>query len=121
MTSEIELRGGTVGVSPWHAYVVVNDELKVLIFVSRLKKKGPKIWQFGYRSLTKPDIVIGVRLAERGGPILDYFILPFLFLPHGSWITSSMSSGLRLERFRSATLQPLYDLCARSILESPKW
>lgn len=125
MISELEVeipkRGGVVSPSPFNKQIVINNEFVASVFISRLKTKGPRIWQFGYRSERKPDIVIGARVAERGGPIVDYFILPFMFLPHGSWITTSLSSGLRLERFRSKTLEPFYDLCARAPLEAPRW
>jgi hypothetical protein len=121
VVEQVTERGGCVETSPWNKQLIINGELKVNIFISRLKSTGPRIWQFGYVSQSKPDILIGARIAERGGPIVDYFILPFMLLPHGSWVTTSLSSGLRLERFRSATLTPFYDLCARMPLEGPKW
>lgn len=118
---QITRRGGSFELSPMNKQIVVNAELRIGIFVSRLKTVGPRIWQFGYRSETKPDIVIGARVAHRGGPVEDYFILPFMLLPHGTWITTSTSSGPRLERFRSATLEPFYRLCARVQAEVPRW
>ncbi len=121
IAEEIISRGGNARESPWHKQIMISDELRIGVFVSRMQRAGPKIWQFGYRSQSKPDIVVGVRVAERGGPIVDYFILPFMFLPHGSWITTSVSSALRLERFRTPTLAPFYDLCARVKPETPRW
>lgn len=113
VTEEVTKRGGHVAPSRWNKQLIINRELKVNICISRLKSTGPRIWQFGYVSRSKPDILIGARIAERGGSIIDYFILPFMLLPHGSWITASLTSGLRLERFRAATLDPVFDLCAR--------
>jgi DNA invertase Pin-like site-specific DNA recombinase len=121
MRAEIIRRGGSLEVSPWNKHVIVNAELRIGIFISRLKNKGPQIWQFGYRSTTKPDILLGARVMKRGGPIEDFFILPFMLLPHGVWITTSQSSGPRLDRFRSESLEPLYRLCARSKVEAPQW
>lgn len=121
IVEQISKRGGDVRPSSWNKQLIINGELKVNIFVSRLKTAGPKIWQFGYVSQSKPDILIGARIAERGGPIVDYFILPFLLLPHGSWVTTSTSSGARLERFCCTTLTPFYDLCARARLDAPRW
>jgi hypothetical protein len=48
--------------------------------------------------------------------IKDYFVLPFLFMPHGSWVTVSGFGTSRLDGFRSDTLMPLYRLCARQQL-----
>lgn len=121
LTEQVVRRGGTVRPALWCKQLVINDEIKINICISRLKSKGPRVWQFGYVSQFKPDILVGARIAEKGGPAVDYFILPFMFLSHGSWITTSLSSGLRLERFRSLTLAPLYDLCARSKVDSRAW
>lgn len=121
VVEQVTKRGGYVETSPWNKQLIINGEMKVNILISRLKSTGPKIWQFGYVSQSKPDILIGARIAERTGPIVDYFILPFMLLPHGSWVTASVSSGLRLERFRSETLEPFYNLCSRVPLKGSKW
>jgi DNA invertase Pin-like site-specific DNA recombinase len=118
---KIARRGGNVSVSPWNKQLLINDEFTVNVFISRLKTKGPRVWQFGYRSEKKPDIVVGARVAERGGPITEYYLLPFMLMPHGSWVTTSMTSATRLDRFRCKTLDKFYDLCARRALEVPKW
>lgn len=114
MNNELIRRGGAVETFPWNKHVIVNGELRISILISRLKNSGPRVWQFGYRSETKPDIVVGARIMKRGGPIEDYFILPFMLLPQGAWITTSESSGARLDRFRARNLEPLYQLCART-------
>lgn len=121
LVEEVAKRGGTAKEAPWNQQVLINDELRVGIFVSRMKRDGPRIWQFGYRSQNKPDIILGARIAEPGGPAVDYFILPFMLMPHGSWITASESSGSRLDRYRSDTLAPFYDLCARVEPDTPRW
>src|SRR5205085_1538172 len=105
-------QGGTVEKSLWNKQLIINDHLRVNVFIGRLKSAGPRIWQFGYVSRSKPDILIAARIAERGGSVVDYFILPFMLLPYGTWVTASLTSGLRLERFRCATLDPVFDLCA---------
>lgn len=121
LVEEVAKRGGTAKEAPWNQQVVINDELRVGIVVSRMKRDGPRIWQFGYRSQNKPDIILGARIAEPGGPAVDYFILPFMLMPHGSWITASESSGSRLDRYRTETLVPFYDLCARVEPDTPRW
>lgn len=121
IVEQVRARGGRVTVSPWNKHLTINEEVRISVFISRQKSKGPRIWQFGYRSLRKPDIIVGARLADRGGPIVDYFLFPFLFVPHGSWITTSLTSGARLERFRVSNLVPLFDLLARGKLDAPQW
>ena len=121
ITEQVTKRGGTVERPTMNKQLIINGTLKVNVFVSRLKLKGPKIWQFGYVSATKPDILIGARIVERGGPIVDYFILPFMLLPHGSWITTSASNSSRLERFRTLSLDPFFELCSREPLFAPTW
>jgi hypothetical protein len=121
VVEEVTKRGGSVETSPWNKQLIINGELKVNICISRLKSTGPRIWQFGYVSRSKPDVLIGARIDERGGSIIDYFILPFMLLPHGTCVTASLTSGLRLERFRSATLGPFFDLCARIPVKKRQW
>lgn len=121
LEAEIGRRGGRLEACPGNRRLIVNGEIGINIMVGRLKSGGPRIWQFGYVSPTKPDILIGARIDKRGGDIVDYFILPFLFLPHGAWVTTSASSAERLSRFRSSTLEPLYALCARKPLENVRW
>lgn len=113
--------GGTFELSPMNKQFVINSEIRIAICVSRMRSSGPRIWQFGYRAETKPDIVLGARVLKRGGPIEDYFVLPFMFLPHGSWITTSESSQARLERFRTTTLKPFYELFTRTKARAPQW
>ena len=121
ITEQVTMRGGTVERPTLNKQLIINGELKIGIFVSRLKLTGPRVWQFGYVSATKPDILIGARIRDRGGIVVDYFILPFLFLPHGSWITTSETSAMRLERFRATSLEPFFALCERKPLGLPTW
>lgn len=120
LKTEIVKRGGSVEARPWNYQLVVNGEIGVHIKIGRLRKAGLRLWQFGYVCPTKPDILIGARIS-RSGDIVDYFILPFLFLPHGAWVTTSERSAERLEKFRSLTLEPFYSLCARRPLGEVRW
>ena len=121
ITRHITDRGGTVYKSPHRKHVTINDQITVNIFVSHLRKKLPNTWLFGYVSPIKPDIILAARIDEKCGPVVDYLILPYMFLPHGTWITMSNANPLRLDRFRCKTLEPFYALCARTRLMAPSW
>jgi len=121
LVSGIRRAGGTVDVPPgWSCQLLVNGELKVSIVVGRTSlshvASNQNQWRFGYRSLRKPDILIVARIDQGSSEVRDYFVLPFVFLPAGSWLTVSGINYERLERFRSPSLDPFYALCARRSL-----
>jgi hypothetical protein len=111
--------GGTVKALPRNCQLLINGELTVNILVSRPVPKGPGRWRFGHLSRQKPDILLVARVDKRSDSIKDYFVLPFLFMPHGSWVTVSGFGTSRLDGFRSDTLMPFYHLCARQELGAP--
>lgn len=121
ITARIVGQGGSVETFSFNRNLLINGQFTLSVCISRIRTQRLRFWQFGYRSEMKPDIIVGARVAERGGPITDYYLLPFMFMPHGSWITTSMSSGTRLDLFRCKTLEPLYALCRRTPVETPRW
>ncbi|OQW59448.1 MAG: hypothetical protein A4S14_05660 [Proteobacteria bacterium SG_bin9] len=121
ITREVTERGGSVVKTPRRKHLTINDSITVHIFISHLRKKLPNTWLFGYVSPVKPDVILAARIEKNCGPIVDYLILPYMFLPHGQWITMSTANPIRLERFRCKTLEPFYALCARSRLVPPAW
>jgi hypothetical protein len=108
--------GGSVKALPRNCQLLINGELTVNVLVSRPVPRGPGRWRFGHLSRQKPDILLVVRVDKRSDSIKDYFVLPFLFMPHGSWVTVSGFGTSRLDGFRSDTLMPFYRLCARQQL-----
>jgi DNA invertase Pin-like site-specific DNA recombinase len=108
--------GGTVKAMPRNCQLLINGELTVNVLVSRPVPRGPGRWRFGHLSRQKPDILLVARVDKRSDSIKDYFVLPFLFMPHGSWVTISGFGTTRLDGFRSDTLTPFYRLCARQAL-----
>lgn len=121
ITRQVTERGGSVAKTPRRKHLTINDSITVHIFISHLRKKLPNTWLFGYVSPVKPDIILAARIERNCGPVVDYLILPYMFLPHGTWITMSNANPLRLDRFRCKTLEPFYALCARNRLEAPTW
>jgi hypothetical protein len=103
---------------PRNCQLLINGELTVNVLVSRPVTRGPGRWRFGHFSRQKPDILLVARVDKRSDSIIDYFVLPFLFVPHGSWVTVSGFGSSRLDDFRSDTLMPFYRLCARQQMEA---
>jgi hypothetical protein len=106
---------------PRNSQLVVNEELTVSIVTGRLAPSNSspdyQQWQFGYRTQRKPDILMVVRVDRGANRVLDYYFLPFSFLPGGSWLTVSGINHQRLEGFRTDSLDSFLELCARESLE----
>lgn len=118
ITKKVRQLGGAVRALPG-CQLRVNEELRVTVVVGRsTSSRGHNNWRFGYRSKAKPDILIVARIAAGDSCVMDYFVLPFIFLPRGSWLTVSGVNYLRLESFRLNSLEPFYDLCARTSLDA---
>lgn len=99
----------------------INEEITATVVLGRTapvnQSAGYNQWRFGYRSQHKPDFLVVARVDPGALHVRDYFVLPFLFLPPGSWVTVSGKNYLRLEQFRISTLEPFYEICARVQLE----
>ena len=113
--------GGCVRMLSRSCQMRINEEFTVAVVLGRAApcqvSRGQNQWRFGYRSQAKPDILIVARIDPGSSCARDYFVLPFSFLPGGSWLTVSGINYLRLEGFRSISLTPFYELCARKPLE----
>jgi DNA invertase Pin-like site-specific DNA recombinase len=118
IATHVSRLGGSVKAMPRNCQLLINGELTVNVLVSCPVPRGPGRWRFGHLSRQKPDILLVARLDKKSDSIRDYFVLPFLFLPHGSWVTVSGFSTSRLDGFRSDTLMPFYRLCARQQLDA---
>jgi DNA invertase Pin-like site-specific DNA recombinase len=118
---QVRRRGGLATILPRNQ-IRINNELTAAVVLGRTVPSATphiqSVWQFGYRSRAKPDLMIVARLERGCSSVQDYFALPFLFLPAGSWVTISGFNYLRLEGFRATSLSPIVDLCARRPLEA---
>lgn len=113
-------RGGSARILPKIRQMRINSEFTVAVGIGRTKNSSPSgsnEWQFGYRSIKKPDLLVLARVDSVGNSIRDYFVLPYVYLPHGAWLTISGKNYERLQNFRTDTLDPFLDLCGRSQVE----
>lgn len=93
----------------------VNGCLDITVVLGRASRSGTLLgqnnWQFGYRSVRKPHILIVARTDNESSEVRDYFLLPFVFLPPGTWVTASGRNYVRLDRFRLTSIKALADRC----------
>jgi hypothetical protein len=117
IATHVPAHGGFVRMISRSCQMRINEEFTVTVVLGRTspsqQSHGQNQWRFGYRSQRKPDILIVARIDPGSSCTRDYFVLPFSFLPGGSWLTVSGINYLRLEGFRSDSLAPFYELCAR--------
>jgi DNA invertase Pin-like site-specific DNA recombinase len=123
MAIRIPELGGTVKLSPGcNSQLRINEAINATVVIGRTSCTGAarnqNHWRFGYRSRQKPDILIVARVDHGSSTVRDYYVLPILFLPAGSWLTVSGVNYRRLEGFRIQTLEPFYRLCARTPLDT---
>jgi DNA invertase Pin-like site-specific DNA recombinase len=96
----------------------INDELTASVVVGRqAPSSSHNRWRFGYRSVRKPDLLIVARVEPGSQEPIDYYVLPYMLLPRGAWLTVSGINYNRLERFRYQTLDAFYPLCGRQPVE----
>jgi len=101
----------------------INGHLDLTVVLGRASKSGAAMgqndWQFGYRSAHKPHILIVARTDRGASTVRDYFVLPFAFLPPGTWVTVSGRNYARLERFQLTSIAPLVERCVPQCLARP--
>ncbi|OYU86881.1 MAG: recombinase family protein [Bradyrhizobiaceae bacterium PARB1] len=115
LTQLIENERSPVQELPRNHFLLVNGSIRIGVGLGRSAKKesGGNLWQFGYRSVEKPDFLVVARLAERE-EILDYYVLPFALLPKGTWVTLSGRNYDRLGSFRFTSLEEFARLFSRT-------
>ena len=115
--------GGSAQFYPQSKFLFrVNNEIDVTVALGRTapshSRYGHNRWRFGYRSQRKPDILIIARVDHAESSPRDYFFLPYMFLPAGTWLTVSGANYRRLKGFHAASLAPFLQLCTRRPLSS---
>lgn len=115
---EVVRSGGTATRLEGSCQLQINNELVVSVVVGRSHvNQRQNLWQFGYRSRRRPDILVVIRMDARGA-IIDYYLLPYTFLARGAWLTASGRNYARLEPFRTTNLEPLVELLSRVLMEA---
>jgi DNA invertase Pin-like site-specific DNA recombinase len=117
ISARVRRLGGTISQTGGSCQILINNELAIAVVAAHaVPSCGRNQWRMDYRSHWKPDIVVVARIDADSSAIRDYFLVPFVFLPNGRWLTARELRYQRLDAFRSETLDPLYRLCARKTL-----
>ena len=116
IVKQLTARGCAVG-APRHrgSELCIDGRLNITVVLGRARKSGVSVghneWQFGHRSARESHILIVARIESATSSVRDYFVLPFLFLPPGAWVTVSGRNYVRLEPFRMSLLDPFFEAC----------
>ncbi|WNV09568.1 recombinase family protein [Tardiphaga sp. 709] len=102
----------------WHSgssQMLINEELVVAVVAGCASPGcGKNQWQVKRPGWAKPDILVAARVHDDLSAIVeDYLFIPLLFMTNASWLTISKKRLQRMDTFRSATLDPLLELCTR--------
>jgi hypothetical protein len=115
---EIKRRGGTVVQNPVTQSLTVNHEFTARIGIVRCQErtKGCLRWEVRFDGRSEPDVRIAVRLNSRNDEIQDYYIIPRVEI-RVSHLRLAEHNDISIEKYRSDTLEPFYQMAARHQLE----
>lgn len=119
----IQELGGGVHREVTSDMIVVNDEVKVSIVISRClqTKAGHNRWKVRLEAGLRPDITIIVRMDEENKEALDYYILPALDVEDPR-LRLADNNGLALDCYRFDDLEDFFSLTRRmQIQEVAQW
>ncbi len=93
----------------------INGELTASIVVARcLVTRGGRLrWKIRFDTGLQPDITVALRMAADNRQVLDYYLLPRLDFPAGR-LRLAEENEFSIDAYRVDTLQPFFDLTARS-------
>lgn len=117
IVSEIEQYGGFVRHDSSTDLLIVNDEFSVSLVIARCVKTtaGALRWKIRFDSSLRPDITIALRMAQDDRQVLDYYLLPRLDFSEDR-LHMAEANGLHLDAFRVDSLEPFFDLSARTAI-----
>jgi DNA invertase Pin-like site-specific DNA recombinase len=111
----VEHAGGKVTRDPDTDLLTVNDEFTAAVVLSRCRvaPSGTRRWLIRLDECLIPDITVAVRLEPGEAAALDYYLLPWIDLQLSS-LRLRQANGFGLDAFRFDTLEPFFDLAART-------
>jgi DNA invertase Pin-like site-specific DNA recombinase len=116
----IRFAGGGVVQDPQTDLLTINDEFTASVIVVRCLETaaGSLRWNIRLDTGLCPDITVAVRMDRANEVPLDYYLLPRLDMtvPRLRLAQHNGFNGFSLDSFRFETLEPLFDMAARSPL-----
>ena len=113
----IRFAGGGVVHDPQTDLLTINDEFTASVIVVRCLETaaGSLRWNIRLDTGLCPDITVAVRMDRANEIPLDYYLLPRLDMTVPR-LRLAQHNGFSLDSYRFETLEPLFDMAARSPL-----
>ncbi len=110
----IKVMGGVVRREVANDFLIINEELKVSVVISRCFKSpnGSHRWRVQLDSGLLPDITVVIRMNYDNTQPLDYYLLPSLDVENPS-IRLADQNSFALESYRFDDLEPFFMLTQR--------
>jgi hypothetical protein len=114
----ITLAGGTVHRDPSDDLLTVNDEISASVAIGRCHTTpaGGFRWKIRLDTGLRPDITIAVRMEPDNQTIRDFYLLPWIDLGAAPNLRLAPDNGVKLDTYRSDTLDTLFELTGRTKL-----
>ena len=117
LVRRIEEAGGFARWQRMERMLLVNDELRVNLFIIRcsLSNFGTSRWLIRLRRELKPDISVLVRMDSKNQAVKDYYLLPSLDTP---WVDNQLgeNNGIYFDAYRFPSLDFLIGMATRTKL-----
>jgi len=115
--NQIGQLGGKVRVDELTDFLIVNEEIKASLVISRcgLSASGKNRWQIRFDAGLMPDITIVVLMAANNRDVFDYYLIPAIDIETPK-IRLSDNSHLALDAFRFDDLESVFLMAERADL-----
>lgn len=114
-TDGIQRVGGSVEQDPTNDLLKINGEIDISVVIARCLEThaGALRWKIRIDAGLRPDITVAVRMQANNRDMMDYYLLPRLDFQLSA-LRVGEDNGLHIDAYRMNTLDPLYDLMART-------
>ena len=117
--AQITQIGGQVQQDGQTQMLNINGEFTVSVCIARCQETaaGTLRWQIRFDTTLSPDVIVALRMDRENQVVQDYYILPRIDLP-GPHVRLGEHNGLALDSFRFESLEQLYEMAARTRVDS---
>ena len=114
----LSAKGACVQSNKNNDLMIINNEWKLSLIIAKCipLSQGKSRWLLRFESSLNPDITVAVRMSHNNVDVLDYYIIPHIHIDH-SLLKVRDKNKFGIDAYRFDTLDFLYKLAARTILE----
>ncbi|WP_324291040.1 recombinase family protein [Asticcacaulis sp. SL142] len=115
--NQIRQLGGKVRVDELTDFLIVNEEIKASLVISRCGQStsGKNRWQIRFDAGLMPDITIVVRMAANNRDVFDYYLIPAIDIETPK-IRLADNNHLALDAYRFDDLESFFLMAERADL-----